>query len=267
MTVVKDFYVYEHREGDTGRVFYVGKGRGNRLHSSSGRNKKWQNVRASQGFTAHKIYEGLSEIDAFRLEVEITTAYGVENLTNTLIGGGGVVGHRWTDEGRMMLSIASKSNATKMQRFRAFALSDQNPSKKQENRKASSERMSRHNPSHDSIIVSRSVAKRRGRKLTKEQREKHKMAMPRGDQHRLFGKQPSAHMLYVLAQCREKRKRAVITECGLWFESTLAASKATGARQGAIVNACTGRCKSAGGYKWLYDESRRLTLCRWLLIP
>ena len=39
----------------------------------------------------------------------------------------------------------------------------------------------------------------------------------------------------------------------LWvFDSLVAASRATGARQGAISNACVGRCKTAGGYEWRF---------------
>ena len=86
----KDFYVYEHRRTSDGSVFYVGKGRGRRLFSQSKRNKYWNNSVKKHGFTAHKIYEGLSEDRAFELEALIIDAYGPENLANLTGGGDGM---------------------------------------------------------------------------------------------------------------------------------------------------------------------------------
>jgi hypothetical protein len=60
-----------------------------------------------------------------------------------------------------------------------------------------------------------------------------------------------------LTAVREARKRPVVTGCGLRFESTVAAAKALGVRQGNIVNNCAGRAKTAGGYTWSYANEPR----------
>ena len=84
------FYVYEHRRASDGRVFYVGKGCGNRSKTTSKRNKHWQNVVNKHGFTHHIIKSGISECEAFDLEQKIIDRYGVENLSNMTGGGDGM---------------------------------------------------------------------------------------------------------------------------------------------------------------------------------
>lgn len=86
----KKYYVYEHREKDTGRVFYVGKGFGNRKTRKCDRNVYWKRVEAKHGFSAHILYDGLSEAEAHDLERKIIDAYGRENLCNLTDGGEGV---------------------------------------------------------------------------------------------------------------------------------------------------------------------------------
>lgn len=84
------YYVYEHREADTGRTFYVGKGFGNRAWRMDSRNNHWNNVRNKHGLSVHLVYEGLSERQAFYIESEIISAYGRENLCNLTDGGEGI---------------------------------------------------------------------------------------------------------------------------------------------------------------------------------
>lgn len=86
----KKYYVYEHREADTGRVFYVGKGFGNRKGRMCDRNEYWRRVAKKHGFTSHIIRENMTERDALAFEVDIISAYGRENLCNLTDGGEGV---------------------------------------------------------------------------------------------------------------------------------------------------------------------------------
>ncbi|MGV0128849.1 NUMOD3 domain-containing DNA-binding protein [Burkholderia gladioli] len=67
------FYVYEHVRPDTGGIFYVGKGKGDRCFVSSRhhRNSHWQRVVAKTGgFSVRKVAESLPEELAFLVEVE-----------------------------------------------------------------------------------------------------------------------------------------------------------------------------------------------------
>lgn len=43
------FYVYQHTRNDTGEVFYVGKGSGDRLKSNKRRNSHWTRIVAAHG--------------------------------------------------------------------------------------------------------------------------------------------------------------------------------------------------------------------------
>jgi len=83
-------YIYLHRTNDTGEVFYVGKGSGNRATETRGRNQHWHRVVNKAGFTAEIIVRGLTDEEAYALEVEIIAEYGLENLVNQTLGGDGI---------------------------------------------------------------------------------------------------------------------------------------------------------------------------------
>lgn len=82
------FYVYLHREADTGRPFYVGKGHGRRAGSSFGRSTWWKRIVAKHGFTMEIMAEGLTESQAF--EFEIFAIEHFDGLCNISSGGQGV---------------------------------------------------------------------------------------------------------------------------------------------------------------------------------
>lgn len=92
--VHNDYYVYLHRRGDNNEVFYVGKGRGKRSTTTSGRNKWWKNVYNKHGFTVEHVETGMCEEDAFSLEVELIKFYRENNhvLCNLSSGGEGASG-------------------------------------------------------------------------------------------------------------------------------------------------------------------------------
>lgn len=86
------FYIYEHIRPDTNKVFYIGKGSGNRLNIKQGRNIYWKNtVNKSGGFIAKKLIEIEDEDFAFFVEEEVIDLYrkrGI-NLVNLTDGGEG----------------------------------------------------------------------------------------------------------------------------------------------------------------------------------
>lgn len=83
-------YIYLHRRNDTGEVFYVGKGSGNRAYRKDERNPHWHNVVNKAGFTVEIIAKGLTDAEAYWAEPLLIEAHGgVENLTNISDGGEG----------------------------------------------------------------------------------------------------------------------------------------------------------------------------------
>jgi plasmid maintenance system antidote protein VapI len=83
------FYVYVHRRCDNKEVFYVGKGCGNRANDVKQRNVWWKRVYEKCGRIVEYVEKGLSEDDAYDLEVETIKFYrecGIK-LCNLTIGG------------------------------------------------------------------------------------------------------------------------------------------------------------------------------------
>ena len=100
------FYVYEHLRIDTGTIFYVGKGIGNRAKLSSRRNQHWKRIVAkSGGFYVRIAIGNLDEELAFLAEMERIDQLkklGV-NLCNMTDGGEGLSGHVVSDQVRQKL--------------------------------------------------------------------------------------------------------------------------------------------------------------------
>jgi hypothetical protein len=94
LQMVENHYVYAHIRLDTGKVFYVGKGRGQRLRKTSSRNQHWKNVVSKcGGFKAEIIANGLTENEAFNFEkllisqIKIQTDLSLVNLNDGGKGG------------------------------------------------------------------------------------------------------------------------------------------------------------------------------------
>lgn len=89
------YYVYIWYIIDTNEVFYVGKGKGKRYKDTSNRNKFFRDMYASHNCDVRKIYENLTELEAFQKEQE-TIKWYKENtnfrLTNQTDGGEGSSG-------------------------------------------------------------------------------------------------------------------------------------------------------------------------------
>ncbi len=100
------FYVYEHLRNDTGAIFYVGKGVGNRSNLSSRRNQHWKRIVAKAGgFSVRIASKNLNEELAFLVEIERIDQLkriGV-NLCNMTNGGEGLSGYVVTDRVRKKL--------------------------------------------------------------------------------------------------------------------------------------------------------------------
>ena len=97
------YYVYLHRRASDGSIFYVGKGKGERyisLSKSERPNIKWINVSNKHGVVAEIVQDGMSESDAFLLEMWLIAKFRHEgiDLSNMTDGGEGVSGYSWSQE-------------------------------------------------------------------------------------------------------------------------------------------------------------------------
>lgn len=102
------FYVYVHRRETDGRIFYVGKGKGNRAGQSHGRNKYWKNVAQKHGWFWEKPYENLTEACAHSIEKMLIHSIGKGNLTNICDGGEGFSGGKLSERSRAIISEKSR---------------------------------------------------------------------------------------------------------------------------------------------------------------
>lgn len=118
------FYTYFHTRNDTGAVFYVGKGCGNRANKTARNNQHWVNIVAKHGRTVHIAAHWSTEFDAFEHEKFLIGCFrdmGVK-LVNRTSGGEGPSGMIHSDVTR------AKMSATHTGRPRG-AVSDETKSK------------------------------------------------------------------------------------------------------------------------------------------
>jgi hypothetical protein len=101
------FYVYEHLRPDTGVVFYVGKGTGERIRERRGRNVYWQRVVSKAGnFKSVKIVKTEDEELAFLAEQERIDQLKRLGIKLTNLNDGGAGGVKPAEEVRKKMSEA-----------------------------------------------------------------------------------------------------------------------------------------------------------------
>ena len=104
------FYVYEHLRNDTGEVFYVGKGKNNRISDKRNRNSSWNAVVCQTEFTQNIIFETDCEELALFVEQECIYKHRQMNvpLVNKTSGGQGISGYRHTAEAKKKMGDARR---------------------------------------------------------------------------------------------------------------------------------------------------------------
>jgi len=94
------FYTYAHTRNDTNKIFYIGKGKGNRAFSSRGRNPFWKSISQKHGHKVKILANWETEQEAFNHEMLLIACFkdmGYK-LSNMTIGGEGASGVEWTDK-------------------------------------------------------------------------------------------------------------------------------------------------------------------------
>lgn len=100
-------YVYGHYRADTGKLFYVGKGIGDRAWSKRKRNRYWHNTVNKYGYTVKILEDNLTDELAYAKEKQLIEEVGLQNLTNMTAGGeGGSSGRICSQETRDKISKA-----------------------------------------------------------------------------------------------------------------------------------------------------------------
>lgn len=104
------FYTYIHRKADTGDIFYVGKGIGNRCNETTNRNNQWRLVFEKHGRVVEIVSLFECEVDAFaheKLLISDLRKSGA-NLVNMTSGGQGQSGRPISNEQKAKISAALK---------------------------------------------------------------------------------------------------------------------------------------------------------------
>lgn len=103
------YYTYIHRTADTGRVFYVGKGTGQRAKSRT-RNIHWRRVVAKHGLMVEIVASWPSESEAFDHEKFLIWCFRSmgADLTNMTDGGEGLSGMKFSQEHRYKIGAGNR---------------------------------------------------------------------------------------------------------------------------------------------------------------
>lgn len=111
------FYVYELVDPRDDKVFYVGKGQRGRVHQHEVEARKGK-VSAKCDLIRKIEADGLAiikrkvsyfedEIQAYKAETALILQYGIDHLTNAVLGGGGFSGFDVAEDRKVIASIAN----------------------------------------------------------------------------------------------------------------------------------------------------------------
>lgn len=106
-------YTYAHYRNDTGKVFYVGKGVGDRAWSTTGRSEHWRRIASKHGYSVEILSRWSTEQEALQHEVFLIACLRAlaEPLCNATAGGEGANGLRHTAETKARIAAAQKGRA------------------------------------------------------------------------------------------------------------------------------------------------------------
>lgn len=231
----KDYYVYIHRRKTDERVFYVGKGFGDRYKYTTSRNRHWHNITNKHGFFAELVIDGLQDWYAKEIEMQTISFYGKESLCNATDGGEGCQGFKHSKESKNKMSAWQKGRK----------LPDWHIQKLKQKPKVSDETRKKLSNIHKGKIVSLDT--------------KLKMSIAqKGNKNNLGLKRTNETKL--LQSINNNRRRGVVCSNGMSFISQNFAKKwliengFPKAIQSAISACCRGKYSHAYGFTWSYEK-------------
>lgn len=123
------FYIYAHKRRTDGRVFYVGKGCGKRIHQTGNRNVYWKNIAKKHGYEASILEERLEEIESYKKEIYWIAFYKAKGQceANVTLGGDGVMVEKrwWYDKVSKALRGKVRARGKASHSYKEFADKDQ----------------------------------------------------------------------------------------------------------------------------------------------
>lgn len=262
----KKFYVYAHFQESDGRIFYIGKGNGDRAYRTRGRNAFWRHIVKKHGLTVKIIASGLLEEDSFRIEmsaIALCKNMGAR-LANLTDGGEGNSGWNPSPESRRRMS---ESNVFRRPEFIEKMKKDRTGKKLSEEHKR---KIGLAGIGRIRLESSNEKARQKmlGRKMTEEQRKKmsesQKRRPPITEQTRLnMSKAGKGKIIseYCKQKTSEANSKKVLCSNGLTFSSATNAAKwivdsglRKSAYQGNISSCCYGKLKTAYGFSWSFAK-------------
>lgn len=257
------FYVYLHRKKTNNEIFYVGKGKGNRSTSRSGRSNHWRNIEKKHGLTVEIYRGGLSEGEAYALEInliqELRESGGkICNIANG--GNGGLSGIKLSEDHKEKLrkaKIGKKQMPEHALKSATAKLGKRQPSKAVEDNRI---RKSKKVINSDGEIfnsasdAARALSDRLGTYVS----QGNISMCARGHRNNAYGKTWS-YDLSLTPKFKETEYscKRVFCENGMIFESVQSARSWVESWRGSAKNqpisACArGESRKAYGYKWEY---------------
>lgn len=228
----KAFYVYAHARADNGEIFYIGKGLGNRAWRPSGRNRHWSNVASKYGYKVTIIHEGLTEKEAFDLEIKKISDIGIENLCNYALGGGGSSGYKLTE----------------LQKAKQIAaLIGRNVSRETREKIAAAHTGRVHTETSRLLMSAARKGKKRSAESIKKQSESMLRRVSR-HKNEIYG----AMMKSI--RCSNGLEFKSLAEAAIWARDSLGEPNA----KSAISKCASGKRKTAYGLEWSYDGATQL---------
>ena len=259
------FYVYEHIRKDTGAVFYVGKGSGNRCNHFVNRGKFWNNFSKSKDNVEVRLpIQNVDEEFSLLAEVELIDLYRRRGvfLVNISDGGEGTSGWIPSEETRKRIGEANKHTP-----------------------KASGEKHGMFGKKHTPESLAKMVASQnrrdhtnhpmRGKRHTEESKAKMSKSLKgtqTGKDNPFFGKTHSPEVREMIRAVQLGRKQSIehiqkraktswkevicLTN-NQHYPSLTEASKILGIDASSISACCLGKLKTAGKMKFSYAEIER----------
>lgn len=260
------FYVYLHRKKTNNEIFYVGKGKGSRSTSRSGRSHHWRNIEKKHGLTVEIYREGLSEEEAYALEInliqELRESGGkICNIANG--GNGGLSGIKLSEDHKEKLRKAKIGKKQMPEHALKSATAKLGKSQPRDAVEAviSKKRKPVINSDGDIFESACEAARAMANKLGVYPSQGNISMAARGERKEAYGKAWSYDVSKIPAPPSgiKSTMKKIFCSNGMEFKSTQDATRWVKSWRGSANNQCITECArrasgTAYGFSWRYEE-------------